>query len=256
MTTEKSLAGKVAFVTGASSGLGAHFARLLAAEGAGVAVAARRTDRLVALVEEISASGGKAFAVSLDVTDVPRISEVMDEISTALGPVDILVNNSGVSAPKPIKDISEEDYDFVLDTNLKGAFFVAQAVGNQMIARNCTDGRIINISSTLAHRVIGQVGIYCMSKIALDQMTKSMALEWARYNINVSAICPGYIETEMNADYWETPGGQAFLARFPRPRVGDPSDLDGAVLLLAGPQGRFMNGSIIQVDDGFSVGFK
>lgn len=256
MSSKHELQGKVALVTGASSGLGAHFARLLAANGVAVAVAARRTDRLAALVSEIDGAGGKAMAISLDVTRVGQIGPAMDAIADRLGPIDILVNNSGVSAPKPIKDITEDDYDFVLDTNLKGAFFVAQAVANQMIARQCEDGRIINISSTLAHRVIGQVGIYCMSKIAVDQMTKAMALEFARYNINCSAICPGYIETEMNADYWDTPGGQAFLARFPRPRVGEPADLDGALMLLAGPQGRFMNGSIIQVDDGFSVGFK
>lgn len=255
MSQERRLDGKVALVTGASSGLGAHFARTLAAAGAAVGVAARRVDRLESLVSEIESSGGMAAAVSLDVTDVSRIPDAVDAVDSALGPVDILINNSGVTAPSAIHRISEEDYDFVLDTNLKGAFFMAQEVGKRMIERK-SGGRIINISSTLAHRVIGQLSIYCMSKIALDQMTTAMALEWAKYDINVNAICPGYIETEMNADYWQTEAGQSFLKRFPRPRVGDPSDLDGTLLLLAGEEGRFMNGSIIRVDDGFSIGFK
>jgi len=151
--------------------------------------------------------------------------------------------------------ITEAEYDFVLDTNLKGAFFVAQAMARRLIAAR-RPGRIINISSVLSQRVIGQLSIYCMSKIALDQMTRAMALEWGRHDINTNAICPGYIETEMNTDYWKTEAGQAFLDRFPRRRVGQPDDLDGALMLLAGPQGRFMNGSIISVDDGFAVGFK
>ncbi|WP_417513541.1 SDR family NAD(P)-dependent oxidoreductase [Minwuia sp.] len=255
MTDARRLDGKTALVTGASSGLGAHFARVLAQAGAAVGVAARRVERLNDLVAEIEASGGKAFATALDVTDLKQIDSAVTEVEAALGPIDILVNNSGVTAPSAIQRISEEDYDFVMDTNLKGAFFMAQAVGKSMIERK-SGGRIINISSTLAHRVIGQLSIYCMSKIALDQMTTAMALEWARHDINVNAICPGYIETEMNADYWQTEAGQAFLQRFPRPRVGEPADLDGALLLLAGDEGRFMNGSVIRVDDGFAVGFK
>lgn len=255
MTGDRRLDGKVALVTGASSGLGAHFAVTLAAAGASVGVAARRMDRLEGLVSEIADGGGKAAAVALDVTDTGRIAEAVSEVENALGPIDILVNNSGVTAPSAIQRISEDDYDFVMDTNLKGAFFMAQAVGQRMIDRK-SGGRIINISSTLAHRVVGQLSIYCMSKIALDQMTKAMALEWAKYDININAICPGYIETEMNADYWTTEAGKSFLQRFPRPRVGVPSDLDGTLLLLAGEEGRFMNGSIIRVDDGFSIGFK
>lgn len=255
MAGDRRLDGKTALVTGASSGLGAHFARTLAASGAAVGVAARRIDRLESLVADIQETGGKAFAVALDVTDVARIPEAVSEVEETLGEVGILVNNSGVTAPSAIHRISEEDYDFVLDTNLKGAFFVAQEVGKRMIERK-SGGRIINISSTLAHRVIGQLSIYCMSKIALDQMTTAMALEWAKYDINVNAICPGYIETEMNSDYWKTEAGQVFLQRFPRPRVGEPADLDGTLLLLAGEEGRFMNGSIIRVDDGFSIGFK
>ncbi|WP_416896975.1 MAG: SDR family NAD(P)-dependent oxidoreductase [Minwuia sp.] len=255
MTDARRLDGKVALVTGASSGLGAHFARVLAASGAAVGIAARRVERLEALVDEITSNGGRAFATSLDVTETGQIDAAVEAVEQALGPVDILVNNSGVTAPNAIHRISEDDYDFVLDTNLKGAFFMAQAVGKRLIERKAS-GRIINISSTLAHRVIGQLSIYCMSKAALDQMTTAMALEWARYDINVNAICPGYIETEMNTDYWKTEGGQAFLQRFPRPRVGEPKDLDGALLLLAGEEGRFMNGSIIRVDDGFAVGFK
>jgi len=255
MAGDRGLQGKVALVTGASSGLGAHFAEVLAGAGAAVGVAARRRDRLAALVDKIEASGGRAFAVELDVTKTASIHPAVDAVEEALGPVDLLINNSGVTAPSAIHRISEEDYNFVLDTNLKGAFFMAQAVGKRLIERK-SEGRIINISSTLAHRVVGQLSIYCMSKIALDQMTRAMALEWAKYGINVNAICPGYIETEMNTDYWKTQAGQAFLERFPRPRVGQPEDLDGALLLLAGDEGRFMNGSIISVDDGFAIGFR
>jgi NAD(P)-dependent dehydrogenase (short-subunit alcohol dehydrogenase family) len=255
MAEERRLDGKVALVTGASSGLGAHFARTLAMAGASVGVAARRVDRLDALVTGIVESGGRACAVELDVTDTDRIDTAVEEVEAELGQVDILVNNSGVTVPSSIHRITERDYDTVLDTNLKGAFFMAQAVGRRMIERK-SGGRIINISSTLAHRVVGQLSIYCMSKIALDQMTKAMALEWARYEININSICPGYIETEMNADYWQTEAGKSFLQRFSRPRVGEPKDLDGALLLLAGDEGRFMNGSVIQVDDGFSVGFR
>ncbi|MEC9347435.1 MAG: SDR family NAD(P)-dependent oxidoreductase [Pseudomonadota bacterium] len=255
MAAERVLDGKVAFVTGASSGLGAHFARRLGAAGAKVAIAARRAGRLATLADEISGAGGTAFAVELDVTDVASIEPAYDRIEAALGTVDILVNNSGVTAPNALHRISEADYDFVLDTNLKGAFFVAQAMAKRLIAAR-RGGRIINISSTLAHRVIGQLSIYSMSKIAMDQMTKAMALEWGRYDINTNAICPGYIETEMNTDYWQTEAGQAFLDRFPRRRVGQPDDLDGALMLLAGPEGRFMNGSIVSVDDGFAIGFR
>ncbi|WP_281023575.1 SDR family NAD(P)-dependent oxidoreductase [Minwuia sp. IMCC4030] len=252
---DKELTGQVAFVTGASSGLGAHFARLLAAQGARVGIAARRRERLEDLVAEIQAAGGSAFAVSLDVTDIASIDPAIDQVEQALGPVDILINNSGVTVPNALHRISEGEYDQVLDTNLKGAFFVAQSVAKRLMARKA-GGRIVNISSTLAHRVIGQLSIYCMSKIAMDQMTKAMALEWGKYDINTNSLCPGYIETEMNADYWETEAGKAFLSRFPRPRVGKPSDLDGMLLVLAGPSGRFVNGSVVSVDDGFAVGFK
>lgn len=255
MTAERRLDGKVALVTGASSGLGAHFARTLGAAGASVGVVARRADRLEALVSDLRKDGITAAAASLDVRETASIDGVVQTIEDALGPVDILVNNSGVTAPGGLHRITPDEYDFVLDTNLKGAFFVAQAVARRMIERRA-EGRIINISSTLAHRTIGQLSIYSMSKVALDQMTRSMALEWARHGINANSLCPGYIETEMNSDYWQTEGGKAFLERFPRPRVGTPADLDGALLLLAGDEGRFMNGSIIQVDDGFAIGFK
>ncbi|ANK81446.1 MAG: short-chain dehydrogenase [Rhizobiales bacterium NRL2] len=255
MEKNRRLDGKVALVTGASSGLGAHFAQVLAAAGASVGVGARRKQKLDGLVAKIGEAGGRAHAVDLDVTDIGQIGDCLGEVEAQLGPVDILVNNAGVTAPNAMQRITEADYDFVLDTNLKGAFFMAQAAAKSMIERK-SGGRIINISSTLSHRVIGQLSIYCMSKAAMDQMTRAMALEWGRHDINTNAICPGYIETEMNADYWKTEGGQAFLARFPRPRVGEPADLDGALLLLAGEEGRFMNGSIVSVDDGFAIGFK
>jgi NAD(P)-dependent dehydrogenase (short-subunit alcohol dehydrogenase family) len=169
-----------------------------------------------------------------------------------LGGVDILVNNSGVSKQGRITDVTPDDYDFVMDTNTKGAFFVAQAAAKDMIARKVA-GRIVNIASVAGLRVLGQLSVYCMSKAAVVQMTKAMALEWARYDINTNAICPGYIETEINRAYWGTPGGQKLVEMLPRKRVGMPQDLDGLLLLLASNEARFVNGAIIAADDGLTV---
>lgn len=250
------LAGKTALITGASSGLGERFAEILSAEGANVALAARRTDRLEALKSRIEQSGGqdapRAITVKLDVTDLPGIKAAVADVEAQLGKIDILVNNSGVSAQKKLLDVSEEDYDFTMDTNTKGAFFVAQAVAAGMVKRKI-EGRIINIASVAGLRVLSQLSVYCMSKAAVVQMTKAMALEWARYGINTNAICPGYIETEINRDYWATEGGKKLMQMLPRRRVGEPKDLDGLVLLLAADESRFINGAIITADDGLAI---
>ncbi len=252
MTAIPRLDGKTALVTGASSGLGHRFAVVLARAGARVALAARRTDRLGALAEEIAAFDGRAMPIRLDVTDVESVKHAVETAETELGPIDILVNNSGVSTQRKIVDVTPADYDQVMQTNAKGAFFVAQEVGRRMIERG-TPGRIINIASVAGLRVLSQLSVYCMSKAAVVQMTRAMALEWARYGINVNAICPGYIETEINRDYFATEAGKKLVAMLPRRRVGQPEDLDGLLLLLASDASRFINGAIITADDGLSV---
>jgi NAD(P)-dependent dehydrogenase (short-subunit alcohol dehydrogenase family) len=249
---ELRLDGKTALVTGASSGLGTRFATTLAAAGAHVVLAARRTDRLEALAEEIGRAGGHARAISMDVTDVASVRAGVAAAESTLGSLDILVNNSGVSVTKRAGDVEEADYDFVMDTNAKGAFFVAQAAGRAMIAAK-RPGRIINIASAAGLRVLGQLSVYCMSKAAVIHMTRALALEWGRYGINVNALCPGYIETEINRDYWETDGGKKLVAMLPRRRVGKPEDLDGLLLLLASEHSGFVNGAVIAADDGLTV---
>ncbi|HEU0204120.1 MAG TPA: SDR family oxidoreductase [Burkholderiaceae bacterium] len=248
---------KVALVTGASSGLGARFARTLAAAGANVVLAARRVERLKDLRAEIEAAGGAAYVVGLDVTEVESIQGALEEAERHAGPIDILVNNSGVSTTQRLVDVTVEDFRYVFDTNVRGAFFVAQEVGRRMIAHARTNsgfrGRIINIASVAGLRPLAQIGVYAMSKAAVIQMTRAQALEWGRYGINVNAICPGYIRTEINDEYWETEGGRKLMQMLPRKRLGTPEDLDGLLLLLAADESQFINGSIITADDGLSL---
>ncbi|MBO6827828.1 MAG: SDR family NAD(P)-dependent oxidoreductase, partial [Sneathiella sp.] len=246
------LEGKHALVTGASSGLGWQFALTLARAGAKVSLAARSVDKLEALAKEIEAFDGRALPVRMDVTDINSIQEGVAAAETELGPVDILVNNSGVSALSPSERISEEDFDFVMDTNAKGAFFVAQAVGQSMI-KHGKGGKIVNIASVASQRVLKQNIAYCMSKAAVKHMTQALADEWGRYKIQVNCINPGYIVTGINRDYWETDAGKKLISRLPGRRVGYPSHLDGTLLLLAGPGSDFMTGSIIEVDDGLTA---
>jgi NAD(P)-dependent dehydrogenase (short-subunit alcohol dehydrogenase family) len=247
------LDGKTALVTGASSGLGWRFAEVLALAGAKVALAARSTDKLEQLKREIGRTGGTACAVRMDVTDVASVRASVLAAESTLGGIDILVNNSGVNRQQRAVEVEEADYDFVTDTNCKGAFFVAQAAGRSMIARKCP-GRIINIASVAGLRVLAQLSTYCMSKAAVIHMTKALAHEWGRYGINVNAVCPGYIETGINRDYWETEGGKKLMNMLPRRRVGQPQDLDGLLLLLASEQSGFINGAVIAADDGLALG--
>ncbi len=257
MGIEVNFKGKVALVTGASSGLGARFAKVLAEAGATVVLAARRTDRLKELRAEIESAGGAARLVALDVTDHDSIKSAIAHAETEAGPIDILVNNSGVSTTGKLVDVTPDDYDFVFDTNTKGSFFVAQEVAKRMILRSKAEPqrqfRIINIASVAGLRVLSQIGVYCMSKAAAVQMTKAMALEWGRYGINVNAICPGYIETEINRDYFASEGGKKLIDVLPRKRVGKPEDLDGLLLLLASDESRFINGAIMTADDGMAA---
>ena len=254
------LSGRVALVTGASSGLGAQFARTLARAGAGVVLASRRLEKLKELRARIEGEGGDAHVVELDVTDHDSIKAAVAHAETEMGSIDILVNNSGVSTTQRIQDVTPEDYDFIFDTNVKGAFFVAQEVGKRMLARSrgaapgsFTGGRIINIASMAGLKVLPQIGAYCMSKAAVVQMTKAMALEWGKFGINVNAICPGYIDTEINHHHWQTEQGKKLMDMLPRKRVGQPQDLDALLVMLASDQSHFVNGAVIAADDGFAV---
>ena len=252
MSKRFDLSGKVALVTGASSGLGVHFARTLASAGASVAIAARRADRLASLQAELQNAGNKATAVELDVRAAKSVNVALDAAETALGPIDIVVNNAGISIVKPALDMPEEDWDAVVDTNLRGAWLVAQTAAKRWVAAK-RPGVIVNIASILGLRTIGQVAPYNASKAGLIHLTQALAMEWARYNIRVNAICPGYIETELNSDFWKTPGGQKLIERIPQRRIGQPEHLDGALLLLASEAGSFMTGSVLTVDGGHTV---
>jgi NAD(P)-dependent dehydrogenase (short-subunit alcohol dehydrogenase family) len=244
--------GKVALVTGASTGLGNHFARTLAAAGATVIVAARRADKLAALVEAIGTEGGKSLAVPMDVNDRASIDAALAEAAKSVGAPDIVVNNAGIAISKPSLDITEEEWRRVLDTNLDGVWRVAQASAKAMIAAG-KGGSIVNIASILGLRVAGSLLSYATSKAAVVQLTKALAIEWARYRIRVNAIAPGYVETDMNREALHSEAGAAMVKRVPQRRIGKPEDLDGALLLLASEAGSYMTGSVVVVDGGHVV---
>jgi NAD(P)-dependent dehydrogenase (short-subunit alcohol dehydrogenase family) len=257
---EIDLSGRVALVTGASSGLGAQFARALSRAGAGVVLAARRLERLKDLRAELEAEGGDAHVVTLDVTDHDSIKAAVAHAETEMGTIDILVNNSGVSTTQKLVDVSPDDFDFMMNTNARGSFFVAQEVGKRMIARSrgaapgtFTGGRIVNVASMAGLRVLSQIGVYSMTKAAVIHMTKSMALEWGRYGINVNALCPGYIDTEINHHHWKTESGQKLIQMLPRKRIGQPKDLDAVLMMLCANQSHFVNGAVNGADDGFGI---
>ncbi|MGH6915777.1 MAG: SDR family NAD(P)-dependent oxidoreductase, partial [Geminicoccales bacterium] len=249
------LSGRTALVTGASQGLGRRFAQVLAEHGAGVGLAARQIDRCRDLQREIERQGARVASVALDVTaGVAAIEAALDRIEDALGPIDILINNAGVAVSKPVLEQSEADWDQVVGTNLKGAFFVAQTVARRMSARDprpAWGGSIVNIASVLAQGVIGHLAPYAAAKGGLWQITRSMALELARHEVRVNALAPGYIETEINRDFLAGPAGERMRTRIPQRRFGATSDLDGALLLLASDASRYITGSIIVVDGGF-----
>ena len=254
------LSGRVAFVTGASSGLGAQFARTLSGAGAAVVLASRRVDRLKELRAQIEGEGGDAHVLELDVTDLDSIKSAVAHAETEVGSIDILINNSGVSTTQRIQDVSEDDFDFMFSTNVRGAFFVAQEVGKRMLARAIgaapgiyTGGRIVNIASMAGLRALPQIGVYGMSKAAVVQMTKAMALEWGKFGINVNAICPGYIDTEINRRHWQTEQGQKLVQMLPRKRVGQAKDLDALLVMLCANESHFINGAVISADDGFGA---
>jgi NAD(P)-dependent dehydrogenase (short-subunit alcohol dehydrogenase family) len=244
--------GKVALVSGASSGLGEHFARTLAAAGATVVVGARRVDRLEALAGDIAAAGGHALAVPLDVTDRASVDRAFARAAEAFGAPDIVVNNAGIARTRPSLELEEREWREVLDTNLDGAWRVAQAAARALTAAG-KGGSLINIASILGLRVAASLVAYAAAKAALVQVTQALALEWARHRIRVNAIAPGYIETDMNRAFFQTEAGRAVVKRVPQRRIGRPSDLDGALLLLASDASAYMTGSVLVVDGGHLV---
>lgn len=241
------------FITGASSGLGVQMAKRLAGKGAAVALAARRTDRLADVKAEIESKGGKAAAIAFDVEEVGGIDAALDSAERALGPVTALVNNAGLNIQASAQDFKPEQYDTVFSVNLRGAFFLATACARRWTARRYK-GRVLNIASLSAYHTVPMITPYAMSKAAMVHMTACLAREWARAEIAVNAIAPGYLRTEINDHHWDTPEGQKLLAKFPRRRVGEASDIDGAVLLLLDPAQRFITGQTLIVDDGQGLG--
>ncbi|HEY3911648.1 MAG TPA: glucose 1-dehydrogenase [Stellaceae bacterium] len=247
-----SLDGQVALVTGASSGIGRHLALLLAAAGARVALAARRTDRLAEAAGEIAGEGGTCLPLALDVTRPDSIAAAVAEAEERLGPLTLLVNNAGVVVSKPVLDHTEEDWDYVIDTNLKGAWLMAREFARHLIERR-RPGRIVNIASVLGSRTIARVPSYCAAKAGLIHLTHVLAMELARHGILVNALAPGYVETDFNRDFLQSEAGMKLAARIPLRRVAQPDDLDGAMLLLASPAGAYITGAVIAVDGGHAV---
>ncbi|MEM8617516.1 MAG: glucose 1-dehydrogenase [Pseudomonadota bacterium] len=255
MATDRfDLTGKVALVTGASSGLGRHFAKVLSGAGAKVVLAARRVDRLEALAAEIEAAGVEALPVAMDVTDADQIKAGLETtIERFGGPAEIIVNNSGLSRENWFTQMDEDDFDLVMDTNVKGVWLVARAFAGALVKAG-KSGSMINIASVAGLRVGHTMAAYCASKAACDHMTRAMALEMARYKVRVNAIAPGYFKTEINDEFLDSDEGEKMRKRIPMRRFGQHEELSGALLLLASEAGSFMTGSTIVVDGGHMHG--
>jgi NAD(P)-dependent dehydrogenase (short-subunit alcohol dehydrogenase family) len=242
------LGGRVALVTGASSGLGRRFAQVLASCGASVAATGRRVDRLDEVAAQIRADGGVCLPVALDVTDAGQLVRAVDRVEAELGPVTILVNNAGIPDAQYAARMPVELIDRVIDTNLRGPFILACEVARRLIAAK-SPGRIVNISSMGAyHYSGGGAALYSVTKAAVDRMTETLAVEWARFNINVNSIAPGAFSSEMMDGMLSRMGD--ITAGFPRKRLGDPSDLDSTLLYLVSPSSELVTGTVVKVDDG------
>jgi NAD(P)-dependent dehydrogenase (short-subunit alcohol dehydrogenase family) len=244
-----SLKGRVALVTGASGGFGRHFGRVLHAAGASVALAARRPDAVAA---DAAALGDRAMAVALDVTDAASIAAALEAVEARFGTCDLLVNNAGIAATSPILDHSGADWDAVMDVDLRGAFVVAQAAARRMVAAG-QGGAIVNIASIAGLRTMNGIAAYAAAKAGLLHLTRQMGVELARHRIRVNALAPGYIETDINRDFFASAPGQAMIKRIPQRRLGRVDDLTGPLLLLASEAGAHMTGSVVTVDGGHSV---
>lgn len=246
------IAGQVALVTGASSGIGRHFAALLAAAGVKVALAARRVERLAELAREIEAAGGQSLPIACDVTRSDDVAAAVAAAENELGPLTLLVNNAGVVVSKPLFEHTEADWDHVIDTNLKGAWLMAREFAQHLVGLK-RPGRIINISSVLGFRTIGRVPAYCAAKAGLTHLTHVLAMELARFGILVNALAPGYVETDFNRAFFQTEPGKALISRIPLKRLGQTEDLDGALLFLASAASAYVTGTVISVDGGHGV---
>lgn len=242
------VSGRHILVTGASSGLGRHFATLLATRGARVSMCARRLDRLDELCTQLAAAGHVARPFAMDVADASSVETALDAACAASGGLDVVVNNAGVALAKPALEVSETDWDRLMDTNLKGAWLVAQGSARRM--RGSGGGSIINIASITGLRTAGRLSTYATSKAALIHLTRSLALELARHDIRVNAIAPGYIQTDINRDFLDSEAGLELRNRIPQRRFGQPEDLDGVLLLLASSASAYMTGSVLTVDGG------
>ncbi len=240
---------KVALVTGASSGFGRHFATVLAQAGAKVVLAARRTDLIEAEAQRIIDAGGEAIAVTMDVAHSASICAALDDIESRFGTATIIVNNAGITVPKLLVDLSDDDWNSVINTNLNGVAYVTREAARRMIDAG-TGGSIINIASILAERVQKALTNYAATKAGVVQFTKAAALELASHDIRVNAICPGYFQTELNREWFKTDDGQALIKRIPQRRTGELHELNGPLLLLASDAGSLMTGATITVDGG------
>jgi len=249
MTADFSLSGQVALVTGASSGLGRAFAGYLADAGAKVALGARRVDKCAEAATEI---GNQAIAVELDVSERGSIEAALNRVEKDLGTVTILINNAGIVTDRPLVETPEDEWKSVIDTNLTGSWLMTQAVAKRLIAAE-TNGRIVNISSMLGATPTGQVHAYSASKAAINQLTRTSALELARHGSSVNAIAPGYIETDLNRGFLGDPAGKRISKRVPQRRFGQTSDLEGVLLLMTSAAGGYMTGEIVTIDGGLNL---
>jgi len=255
MESNKTLAGKIALVTGASGGLGEYFARVLAAHGARTVLAARRMEKLEATAAEIATAGGEASCVSLDVTVSDQVPLAFDAAEKAFGTVDLLINNSGIAVPGQFPNIPESDWDAVIGTNLKGAWMMAQEAARRMIAAEI-GGSIVNLASVLAFRAQKALSTYSISKAGVAQMTRAMASELAPHGIRVNALAPGYIATEMNSDFLYSRRGQEMMRQVPLGRYGEAGELDECLLMLSGDRSKYLTGAVIPIDGGHSLAIR
>jgi len=247
------LSGKVALVTGTSRGLGQYFTRALARAGADIAMTSRNKNSLVDFAKEINATGRKIFAVDLDVRDYDSIQSAVTEVDNHFGKIDILVNNAGCNIRKPALDVTWEEWNTILNTNLRGSFFVAQSVARGMTDRGY--GRIINIGSVTSVSGYAGLGPYGASRGGIRQLTMSLADDWGKYGVTVNCLAPGWFRTAQNSALYENKAWVEYLSdRIPLKRPGLPDDLDGAIVFLASESSRYITGQTLLVDGGISTG--